>query len=409
MSAEDGRRATDEAVAHALAWLVAGNAVGLFLSLLLFYPALNPGALTYGRWAPVHLNSQLYGWTALPLVAWLFSIYEVHRSRSAAWAGASLWAWSGALLIGAISWLSGTSSGKIFLDWRNGSLWVFLATLAILWIVLAAAWQDGANRWSRSRKWLSGIGIVALALVPVSMVFAASPAVYPPIDHTTGGPTGSSLLGSTLIVIGMMLVLPRVAGLVTAKRGSPFTWIFFALCWIVFIVTEGMGGTHFDRWQIGAMLCLVPWAWLIPMHWKKFSWPDGTRPWRIAAISWWAILVITGVTMFMPDVLDRLKFTQGLVAHSHVAMAGFTTSFCALLIASVTGRKLGGKITITLWNCAALGMVAVLAWMGWREGGEYSWMISQPEWRQTGLILRTIFGSMMLTISACWLRQWIRT
>ncbi|MFN7343341.1 MAG: hypothetical protein ACK5TA_08400, partial [bacterium] len=80
------------AVAHALAWLVIGNGIGLFLSILLLFPSLNPGELTYGRWTPVHLNAQLYGWTAMPLIAWLFSVYEVHLSKADKWASAAVWA-----------------------------------------------------------------------------------------------------------------------------------------------------------------------------------------------------------------------------------------------------------------------------------------------------------------------------
>jgi cytochrome c oxidase cbb3-type subunit 1 len=156
------------------------------------------------------------------------------------------------------------------------------------------------------------------------------------------------------------------------------------------------------------MLCLVPWAWIIPQDWKKFTWPAGTLTWRFAAISWWGILVISGVTMFFPNLLDHLKFTQGLVAHSHLAMAGFTTSFCALLIVSVTNKKMGGKFTILLWNAAALGMIGTLAWLGWREGDGYSWMITHPQWREAGLIMRTIFGAIMLVVSALWFKQWIR-
>ena len=41
-----------------------------------------------GRWVPVHLNVQLYGWTSLPLVTWLFVLFEVDRGRLQAWAKA---------------------------------------------------------------------------------------------------------------------------------------------------------------------------------------------------------------------------------------------------------------------------------------------------------------------------------
>ena len=40
----------------------------LWLSLLLLWPGLGDlfAPLTYGRWMPLHMNWQLYGWTALP-------------------------------------------------------------------------------------------------------------------------------------------------------------------------------------------------------------------------------------------------------------------------------------------------------------------------------------------------------
>ena len=100
------------AVKHALGWLVFGNAVGLYLSVLLIIPAWQVGEWTYGRWVPVHLNVQLYGWTALPLVAWLFSMYEVGLSKSAAWASATVWGWTAALAMGALHWLGGETGAR---------------------------------------------------------------------------------------------------------------------------------------------------------------------------------------------------------------------------------------------------------------------------------------------------------
>ena len=321
------------AVRHALGWLVFGNAVGLYLSVLLLDPSWQLADWTYGRWVPVHMNAQLYGWTSLPLVAWLISIYEVDRSKYAAWGPAAAWAWTGALAIGVFFWLGGVTSGKLFLDWKGGALWAFSAAQVVLWGVLAAAWKERSAGWSKTRRLAALAGLLGLALVPASLVFAASPAVYPPIDRTTGGPTGSSLQGSAMIVVGLMLLLaaewrrfPPVSG----KAAG--IWIYFALSWLVFGVTEAMGGTHHDLHQIFSMLFLLPWVWWLPRDWAGFVWPDGSRVWRWAMFGWWGMLVVTSLLMYRVGVLDRIKFTQALVAHSHLAMAGFTTSFCALLL-----------------------------------------------------------------------------
>ncbi len=439
------------AVRHALGWLVFGNSAGLYLAMLLLYPSLQLADWTYGRWVPVHLNVQLYGWTSLPLVAWLLSIYEVDRSRVSRWAPAAVWAWSAALALGVYHWLGGVTSGKIFLDWKGGALWALMAALVILWFVLAAAWQNRSAGWNKRRRLAALAGLIGLALVPASLILTSSPATYPPVDRTTGGPTGSSLLGSALVVVGLMLLLPRLAakvrdgrdrppsgpcewkedsgscGYQTAsndrdsstlhspdrcgERSLPFLkkipgiWIFFGVSWIVFGVTEAIGGTHHDVHQIGAMLFLLPWVWWLPRDGSHFDWPEGSRSWRMAMFAWWGLLVVSGLWMYQPGVLDRLKFTQGLVAHSHLAMAGFTTSFCALLLVLLTGRRMGGAVSVVVWHVAALAMIVTLTVMGWGEGAGPAWMSAQPAWRELGLVVRALSGGLMLAVSLLWLHE----
>lgn len=394
------------AVKHALGWLVFGNAVGLYLSILLLVPSWQVGEWTYGRWVPVHLNVQLYGWTALPLVAWLFSMYEVGWSKSAAWASAAVWGWTAALAMGARHWLGGETGGKIFLDWKDGALWAFVVAMVMLWSVLAVAWRERAGRWTKLKWRVSLGGLVGLAAVPGAIILTASPKTYPPIDHLTGGPTGSSLLGSSLIVVGLMLLLPRVvAGAGKGKAGWG-TWAYFGFCWIFFGVAEAVGGTHFDWWQNFSLLLMPPWAWLLARDWKGFSWPRDSRVWRVAMFGWWGLLVLTGYLMYFPWILDRIKFTQGLVAHSHLAMAGFTTSFCALLVVFLTGKRVGGMVSVALWHLAVVVMIITLATMGWKEGAEPSWMLMKPGWREMGLTMRSVCGVLMLSVSAGWLINW---
>src|ERR1700686_5019718 len=62
---------------HSLLWLVLSNAIGGMLAALLLLPQLDNllGDWSYGRWLPVHMTLQLYGWASLPLVAFLFKVY----------------------------------------------------------------------------------------------------------------------------------------------------------------------------------------------------------------------------------------------------------------------------------------------------------------------------------------------
>ena len=391
------------AVRHALGWLVVGNAVGLALAVWLIFPGLQLGEWTYGRWVPVHLNVQLFGWTSLPLVAWLIYIFEVDHSKLARWAPAAVWAWTTALAAGALQWLRGGTSGKIFLDWQGGALWGLVAAMVGLWLVLFGACRERAATWPALRRRLSWAGIAALATVPAAMIYAASPKIYPPVDVTTGGPTGASLLGSTLVVVTLMLLLPRAGAARGTGRAGWGAWTYLANCWLVCMAAEWIGGTHFQFHQIGAMALLLPWAWLVPWDWAGFAWPAGTRVWRWSLFGWWGLLVLSGVTMFLPGLLDRIKFTQGLVAHSHLAMAGFTTSFCTLVLVALTGRELGGWRTAAAWHGAVLALIGVLAAMGWAEGGGYSWMLENPWWRIAGMHFRACCGAVILGTSVVWL------
>jgi cytochrome c oxidase cbb3-type subunit 1 len=395
-----------DACGHALAWLVVANGVGLWLALMLWFPALNHSEWSYGRWVPVHLNLQLYGWTSLPLIAWLFRLYKADAESIRPWASAAVWAWSASLVVGAVSWLSGMTSGKIFLDWTGGALVSFLIAQVILWVVLVAAWKRNQSKWDG--KWRMGLLVVlmSLGMVPVSLWFASSPAVYPSVDRSTGGPTGASLLGSSLIVVGLMLAMPRVARLAGHGNRGSWLWIYFGVSWLAFFIFEHIGGTHRDVCQLISMAMLLPWVWIIPRDWSGYDWPASSKNWRHAMIAWWGLLVLSGWLMYQPGVLDRVKFTQALVGHSHLAMAGFTSSFCMLLMGLLTGSCVGSRWSVLIWNMAVLGMVIALKISGWFEGGGWSWMLEAPLWREIGWGIRAGCGLVMWLISVKWWLDW---
>jgi cytochrome c oxidase cbb3-type subunit 1 len=204
------------------------------------------------------------------------------------------------------------------------------------------------------------------------------------------------------VVVSLMMLLPRAGVAVGRGRAGWGVWTYLANCWLVFGAAEWIGGTHFQFYEIAALALLVPWAVIIPWDWAGFEWPAGSGVWRGALFGWWALLVLTGVAMFLPGLLDRIKFTQALVAHSHLAMAGFTTSFCGLLAVALGCRLAGGWRVAAVWHGAVLAMTLVLALMGLAEGGGYAWMLETPWWRAAGLGLRACCGAVMLGVSALW-------
>jgi cytochrome c oxidase cbb3-type subunit 1 len=88
---------------------------------------------------------------------------------------------------------------------------------------------------------------------------------------------------------------------------------------------------------------------------------------------WWSLLVFTGIVLFLQGVLDRVKFGSVLVAHSHLAMAGFLTSLNMVLLLNLSqsgARKpegLSEPLPFYLWQTGLLGQILSLVSIGYTE------------------------------------------
>jgi cytochrome c oxidase cbb3-type subunit I len=290
---------------------------------------------------------------------------------------------------------------EIFLDWKDGALVALLLAQVILWLVLMISW------WRGDRRIWHGCGLLMMALVPVAMKVATSPDTYPPIDQTTGGPTGASLLGSTLSVVALLLLVPHSLGW-KPQHTVLKTWLVWALQFLAFAALEWYGGSHFTMQQIIGLALLLPWLVWIPRYWNQFAWPSESLWWRRACVFWWGLLVVSGWVEFLPGILDRMKFTNGLVGHAHWAMAGFTSSFVCMLMV-ILGGSMAGRIFNSgalLWNLCALLMGGVLVICGWIEGASYEWMNDTPFWRWSLMFARAACGMGLLLVAARWSWLW---
>jgi cytochrome c oxidase cbb3-type subunit 1 len=398
------------AAAHALFWLVFANAIGLLIAILLIFPALNRllGEWTYGRWIMVHMNLELYGWTSLPMAGFLFKVYGVDRGPLALWCRPVLWAWSAALAVGTFSWLSGFSSGKPFLDWSGYARVLFPLAMLALWLLLAVAF---AREWkyatihARSAK---SAGLFLLLAVPIIMFVACSPSYYPAVNPDTGGPTGASQLESSLVVVAILLMLPF--GLTRRKaRRSKAIAISWAVMVAEFVLCFALGRadiSHHRPAQFLSLGSLLLWIPLTPAYYAAFNWNANTHRWRIAFLCWWAALVLTGWVLFLPGILDHFKFTDGLVGHSLLAMAGFTSSLLIFVLVQLLGEE-GWIFNRTRsfygWNIAVLGYVVLMTAAGWREGFDPTFTILPGVARNVIYILRLVVGVVMLAASLDWL------
>ena len=401
---------------HGLFWLVLANAVGVLIAVLLLVPSLNVllGEWTYGRWIMVHMNLELYGWTSIPLAGFLIRVYGAHRGPTDRWCRPVLWVWSTALTVGVLSWLSGHSSGKLFLDWSGCARVLFAAALVTIWILLVLALialiRDRSVWTSAALVSLTvkATGLVILLMVPLALYAAASPNIYPPVNPDSGGPTGASQLESSLAIVFILLLLPfGLARRKTRRNGIVVSG------WVVLVAESSLCAvigradiSHHIPAQYLTLGSLLVWLALTPVYYEAFEWHSNTRKWRLAFLWWWAALLVTGWVFFLPGVLDHFKFTDGLVGHSFVAMAGFTSSFIIFIMVQLLGD--GGWIfnrprSFYLWNGSVIAYVVVVTVAGWREGFDPTFTIVPGMARNVLYVLRLITGIFMFLASLDWL------
>lgn len=404
---------TTAAVQHGLAWLVFGNAIGVMIAVLLLIPQLNPllGEWTYGRWMMVHMNTALFGWCSVPMLALLFRAYGAERGMLAVWCRPVVWLWSAALLVGSVSWLQGHSSGKLFLDWSGFARVFFSLALLGLWLLLAFAFfrQATGQRGRRSASIVRGAGLLILLFVPLAIYVASGPNISPAVNPATGGPTGASQLESTLGVVLILLVLPL--GVAPHRQGlrrlSMASWSVFILEAAVTVMLGRGDSSHHAPAQYLGLASVLVWTILVPAYYRQFDWNPATRQWRRAFLAWWIGLVISGWVMFLPGVLDRVKFTDALVGHSLLAVAGFLSAYILFLLVQVIGEKdswiLNRTWSFYAWNMGVLAYVVVMMIAGWIEASDPAFTIAPGTTRNVLYGLRLATGISMLAGSVDWL------
>ncbi|MBK8479263.1 MAG: hypothetical protein IPL39_24185 [Opitutaceae bacterium] len=425
-----------------LGWLAAANLAGLLLAALLLWPELNDALapLTYGRWMPLHHNAQLYGWCALPLVGLLLRVFLVPGRAANRHTLVVLAAWSAALLLGAVSWLGGGASGKLFLDWTGAARIGFSLALTALWAVLAhhafrrlagensfgfrvssfgsahaapaAALRPQSSVFSLqpSPTLLRFALIAGLLLVPTMMYFSAGPNLFPPVNPNSGGATGVSLYGSTLGLLLVFAAMPWMVALPLqpGARRSRLTWPILIAALSVFATANHGHGSHHDRDQIITLGLLFLAPPLLARDWRRFVWRPEARGWLVAALVWGALLVADGWITFLPGFSERLKFTNALVAHSHLAMAGLITSVNMVFLlhlgdSSRVQSALGARTPFWLWQLAAALHIALLLALGWREGAAPALVLGGGDTTRLFYLVRLLAGAAMTVASLWWL------
>lgn len=400
--------------AAALACLAVASAVGVWLAVLLLWPEAGQaiGPLTYGRWMPVHLDVQLFGWCSLPVVGVLMQRMLPSDPRWLEAARVALAAWLGALVAGSIAWLGGRTSGKLFLDWSGASGVVFAAAQMLLWSVLAAGWWARRRSDARRRagRAIDAALLAVLAAVPLALYLVEKPTVYPPINPDSGGATGHSLLASSLGVVGIALLLPSLLGRPARGPIRDAAWTVaaaYAANLVVYGSIHHGNASNHELGQIAGLGTLLLWPPLLVAWFRRFSWERTQSRWLVTTGVWCVLLVIDGFVLFLPGVLTGAKFTHALVAHAHLAMAGLLTALNMLVLISLApgsplARALDARGVWLAWNLASLAMVAILTGIGFLEARDPLVVILGAREVTVGYLARLAAGVVMLGSAATW-------
>lgn len=401
-----------------LFWLAAANLVGVWLAALLLWPRLGDVSafFGYGRWMPLHMDWHLYGWCALPLLGLIAVRIWKNVEGGEINCSQAFWLWSAALMVGGVSWLMGEATGKPFLNWSGYARDVFTLALVGVWLLVAVGWWRKRQQpeVKRAEAYSDLLLVAGLAFVPVSLFLVSTATVYPPVNPNSGGATGHSLLASTLGIVFIMGLLPNWGlGLKAGKgksRATPAYWIVFSLSVLVYLLIGHGNASNRNLDQILGLGSLVIWPFLLFWLWKRYKWDESSSLWRGAFFVWWGLLAVSGWLFFLPNTLTIVKFTNAMVAHAHLAMAGMVTALNMVILTEL-GSNYAVRSVVSeakasvAWNIALAVFVVVLAVQGAREGVTPGSLFLFDGIAQLAYVLRFVAGLVMFACSVIWIRS----
>jgi len=172
----------------------------------------------------------------------------------------------------------------------------------------------------------------------------------------------------------------------------------------VFAVIDRGNASHHAWGQVAGLAVLIAWVPLAWVYFRRFEWDTSAGRWLGAAFAWWLVLVVTGFLTFLPGLSERLKFTNGLVAHAHLAMAGLVTAVNFVVLRQLEPRT-EPRGNFRAWQGACVVHVGALMILGWSEAEKAGEFFRSEGWTQGFYATRLAAGAFMLAVSARWLMQ----
>jgi cytochrome c oxidase cbb3-type subunit I len=388
-------------------WFVVGTGAGLLLASSMVAPDLslykNVSWLMFGRIRPIHTNIMVFGFVGAALLGCIYyyvpalarkPLYSVR----AGWI--AVWIWNLAVLAGAVTLGLGITQSREYAEWIWPVDILVLAALALTFynllrtlimrqekLLYVSVWYAmgsliftffiylfGNAVWNPSTgaitgmpdgilAWFYGHGVVGLFLTPLAIGVAYY--IMPIVCRTP-------LFSHSLSLVGFWTILmfyPHIGAHHLLQTPVP--------TWLKIVAVTGSIGMLVPVTTVLVNLWLTIAGRLAYIHEQI-----GGR-FIFAGLVWYLLVCLQGPFQSLPTVQRVTHLTNWVVAHSHIAVLGFS-GFVALggvyfLIPRITGRPLYSRtladIQYWLLLSGLMGFFSVLTLAGLIQGS--GWLSGQ--------------------------------
>ncbi len=364
------RRAGLFAFATAIAWLLLGSALGDLASLRFqlpdFWASLAP--LTFGRIRPAHLNTMIYGWASLSMLAtalWLIPRLVHVPLRWPVLAFGGLLVWNLGLFIGVVGILFGLTDG---LEWLEMHRYTADPLLVVGGGMVGAAVLRTVLETKVPHLYVS-IWYIASAFVWFPIIFIAGN--WP---HLRGSQSvaanwfyAHNALGFWLTAIslgGVYYFIPKILGrpIYSYQLSLLGFWtfaFFYALNGMHHVIGGPMPSWMIATSVVASFMMVIPVTAVALNHHMSMVGRFGALRYSptlrfvvVGAIAYTAVS-LQGVFTAMVKVNRLTHFTHWTISHSHVGVYAFVTFVmfgCAYyIVPRLVGREWPSPALIT-WH-----------------------------------------------------------
>jgi cytochrome c oxidase cbb3-type subunit I len=389
-------------------WFFIATLGGLFLASSMVAPDFglykNVSWLVFGRIRPIHTNMMIFGFVGSALIGAIhYLVPRLVRAplHSPATARAALWIWNIAVAVGTVTLALGYTQSREYAEWiwpvdimlllsmalvffnllatvsrrqedlLYVSVWYALGALVFTFFIYFfgnAVWHPATGAITGMPDgilaWFYGHGVVGLFLTPLAIAIA-----YYVIPIATGAP----LFSHALSLVGFWSILmfyPHIGTHHLLQTPAP--------TWLKIISITGSIGMLIPVMTVLVNLWLTMKGRLHKLH------EDIGAKLVFAGAVWYLVVCLQGPFQALPSVQRVTHLTNWVVAHSHIAVLGFS-GFIGLgaiyfILPRLTGKSLySTKLAdIQYWLLlvgltgffAVLTMAGLIQGSGWLSGSD---------------------------------------